>query len=269
MKKLALILFSCLVLAGCEHANEGTVKVRVLRGKIDKIIKPADQWVSTVNQFGDEYYSVNLKSVTRHVDIDATSKDNAELRIPVNVTIHILPDDSSILAHLRRFGLEEEERGTNYFRLLEGQVSTAGKNAITKFDAYELLANQQNIQKEIQDTLAPLFRTQLETELESVQVLGRPEFKDQRIPSAAAAVVANQKAKEASIAALEAAKVDNERKQLEATMFQNPQMLKIKELELQTQIEQARAEGIKGHQGALTIIYGPANSLMQLRPAEK
>lgn len=269
MKKILglFLLFGCFGLVGCTNANEGTVRVRTIRGKIDKVIRPDDQWVATVNQLGDEYYDVNIKSVTRHIEIAATSKDNAELSIPVNLTIHILPDDASVIAHLRRFGLDETERGTNYFRLLEGHASTAGKSAITQFDAYELLANQQNIQNIIDKTLKPIFKEQLETELESVQVLGRPEFKDRRIPEAASAVVANQKAKEASLAALEAAKVDNDRKQLEAKMFENPQMLKIKELELQKDIETARADGIKGHQGPLTIIYGGTSSSMQLRPS--
>jgi hypothetical protein len=33
-------------------------------------------------------------------------------------------------------------------------------------------------------------------------------------------------------------------------------LLDIKKLELQLEIERARAEGIKSHQGSLTIMYG-------------
>jgi hypothetical protein len=44
-------------------------------------------------------------------------------------------------------------------------------------------------------------------------------------------------------------------------------MLKIKLLELQLQIEQARAEGIKGHSG--TLIMGSMPNLQMQFPAEK
>lgn len=76
-------------------------------------------------------------------------------------------------------------------------------------------------------------------------------------------MVANGKLKEAAEAALAAAKVDAEQKQVQAQTFANPAMLQIKMLELRLAIEQARAEGIAKHQG--TLILGNSDSQLQLQ----
>jgi hypothetical protein len=102
-----------------------------------------------------------------------------------------------------------------------------------------------------------------------VQIIGRPDFVDDRIEQAASAVVANQKAKEAAEADLARAKVEAEKKQVEAQTFNNPALLQIKLLELRLDIERARAEGIAKHQGALTIVNGTNDTQIQLRAGEK
>jgi hypothetical protein len=52
--------------------------------------------------------------------------------------------------------------------------------------------------------------------------------------------------------------------QIEAQTFANPALLEIKKLELQLEIECARAEGIKNHQGSLTIMYGQSGIQVQV-----
>jgi hypothetical protein len=96
--------------------------------------------------------------------------------------------------------------------------------------------------------------SQLHLVLESVQI-GNPDFLDDRIEQAASAVVANEKQKQAEEARFKAAEVAAKTKQIEALTFANPALLDIKKLELQLEIERARAEGIKGHSGPLTIMY--------------
>jgi hypothetical protein len=162
------------------------------------------------------------------------------------------------MSYVRKFGLDDKERAERLGQILRGQVNTETKNSLANFDAYALLANQEQIQKELQEKLKPLFRQQLFIELESVQIIGRPDFLDDRIEQAASQVVANQKLKEASQAALEAAKIDAEKKQVEALTYANPALLEIRKLELQKEI----AEAWSKHQG--TLVLGDTKPLLQL-----
>lgn len=107
------------------------------------------------------------------------------------------------------------------------------------------------------------MKQQLNLTLQSIQIIGRPDFLDDRIETAASQVVANSKLKEAAEAALAAAKVESERKLLEAASFSNPALLQIKLLELKLQIEQARADGIAKHQG--TLVLGNNDTQLQLQ----
>ncbi len=73
--------------AGCwVTADEGTVKVQTLYGKISRIIRASDGGVYTWSSLGDDYYPVNLRAKTEEVDITASSKDNAALTLKVAVT---------------------------------------------------------------------------------------------------------------------------------------------------------------------------------------
>lgn len=266
--------FLCLLLivfqAACvTNATEGAVQVQVVRGQISRIIKPADGWVGTLTTVGDEYYDVDLRAFTENVEVGASTKDNAALKIQIAVTGHVLPDDQSVMAYVRKFGLGQDERHQRRNAILVGHVNTETKNAVAGFDAYSLLANQEAIQKGITNSLTPIFRQQLYVELESVQIIGRPDFVDDRIEQAASSVVANQKAKEAAEADLARAKVEAEKKQVEAQTFNNPALLQIKLLELRLDIERARSEGIAKHQGPLTIVNGTTDTQIQLRAGEK
>lgn len=74
-----------------------------------------------------------------------------------------------------------------------------------------------------------------------------------------------KKQKEAEDAAYQAAIVRKKTQDLQGEVFKDPNLLKICELEFQLEIERARADGIKNHQGSLTIIYGqPTNTQVQV-----
>ena len=272
--RFVMILFIVLVMAGSlsgcvTNATEGAVQVQVVRGQINRIIKPADGWVGTLTTVGDDYYNIDLRSFTENVDVGASTKDNAALKISIAVTAHVIPEDDSIKAYVRKFGLEQKERHDRRNAILMGHVNTETKNAVAGFDAYSLLANQESIQKSITNSLTSIFKQQLLLELESVQIIGRPDFVDDRIELAASSVVANQKAKEAAEADLARAKVEAEKKQVEALTFNNPALLQIKLLEMRLDIERARADGIAKHQGPLTIVNGATDTQIQLRASEK
>jgi hypothetical protein len=261
---IALIL-GVTAITSFEQANEGVYRVQVVRGQINKIIKPQDGWVSTLTTFGDKYYDFNIRTFTFPVKVNASTKDNAAVTVEITLTALPPNDDDSIKAYVRKFGLEEEERHTRMTQILTGQANTETKNAVASYEAYGLLASQEAIQKRLIDSLTPILKQQLLLTLESIQIIGRPDFLDDRIEQAASAVVANQKAKEAAEADLARAKVEAEKKQVEASTLANPQTFAIRQLELQLEIERARAEGIKGHQGPLTIVNGAANPQIQLR----
>lgn len=146
-------------------------------------------------------------------------------------------------------------------------MQTEARNSFADYGAYEIYANQEQIQKRILESLKPQLSTQLLLVTESVQI-GNPDFIDDRVEAAASGVVANEKQKQAEEARLEAAKVAAQTKQIEAQTFANPALLEIKRLELQLDIERARADGIKNHQGPLTIMYGQAGVQVQV-PAQR
>lgn len=142
-------------------------------------------------------------------------------------------------------------------------MQTEARNSFADYGAYEIYANQEQIQKRILESLRPQIGNQLLLVTESVQI-GNPDFLDDRVEAAASGVVANEKQKQAEEARLEAAKVAAQTKQIEAQTFANPALLEIKRLELQLEIERARSEGIRNHQGPLTILYGQPGVQLQV-----
>ncbi|MCI0488079.1 MAG: SPFH domain-containing protein, partial [Blastocatellia bacterium] len=245
------IVVSLVVYANIQYAQEGTAKVVTKWGSIQRVYMPADGWFTTISP-GWDSYEVNLRSFTETTTPRVTSKDNAALQVPISVTAATSTD--KITEYVRKFSFSEDERHKRRNEILHGLVQTETRNAFAEYGAYEIYANQEAIQKRIVDTLRPQLTNQLFLTLESVQI-GNPDFLDDRIEQAASAVVANEKQKQAEEARLAAAEVAAKTKQIEALTFANPALLDIKKLELQLEIERARAEGIKGHQGALTILY--------------
>lgn len=251
---LTVILSGC---GGCSWREplEGTVEVKTVYGNITRIIRPSDGGVWE-NWWGDDYYTVGLQNkTTEPIAVKASSKDNAGLTFTVQVSYRTKSEDDQLKEYVRKFGLKSEEREPRVVSALSGQINTEVKNAVISYDAYSILANQGAIQKQIEDRLKPILAEQFNCDFISLQILGRPDFEDDRIEQSASAVVANQKLKEANQALLEAAKIDAEKKQVEAKTFSdNPTLLEIRKLELQKEIAQAWA----GHQG--TLVFGSSNT---------
>jgi hypothetical protein len=204
---------------------------------------------------------VNIKSFTETAQVRVTSKDNAALQVEIALTAYT--DPAKVVDYVRKYGFSEEERHRRRNEILKGIVQTEARNAFADYGAYEIYANQEQIQKRIIESLRPQLSNQLLLITESVQI-GNPDFLDDRVEAAASGVVANEKQKQAEEARLEAAKVAAQTKQIEAQTFANPALLEIKKLELQLEIERARAEGIKSHQGPLTIMYGQQGVQLQV-----
>lgn len=248
-------------LANIQYAQEGTVQVVTNWGAIERVYAPSDGWFTTVAP-GKKSYEVNIKSFTEKAPVRVTSRDNAALQVEISVTAYT--DAAKVMEYVRKYGFSESERHSRRGEILRGLVQTEARNAFSEFGAYDIYANQEQIQKRIIEGLRPQLASQLLLVTESVQI-GNPDFQDDRIEAAASGVVANEKQKQAEEARLEAAKISTQTKQIEAQTFANPAMLEIKKLELQLEIERARAEGIRSHQGPLTIMYGSGGSGVQLQ----
>lgn len=255
------LVFATTAYANINYTQEGTVKVVTYFGRIERVYTPSDGWFTTLTP-GRQAYEVNLKSFTEKAPVRVTSKDNAALQVEISVTAST--DPSKISEYVRKYGFSEEDRHRRRNEILLGLLQTEARNAFADYGAYEIYANQELIQKRIFESLQPLLANQLMLTTESVQI-GNPDFLDDRIEAAASGVVANEKQKQAEEARLEAAKIGAQTKQIEATTYANPALLEIKKLELQLEIERARSEGIKNHQGALTIMYGGGSSGVQLQ----
>lgn len=264
MRRFALLVTFVLTIitSGCwQEVQEGTVEVKTMQGQVEKLLHPGNNGYHNI--WGDEYFIVSLRSQTIPVTLTASTKDNAALSMVLNVTFRVKEDDASVLAYVRKFGLNNDyappytigPRDYARDKILAGQVNTETKNALVEYDAYSLLANQEAIQAKVTEKLKVILDQQLYLVLESVQIIGRPDFLDDRIEQAASAVVANQKLKEASQAGLEADKIEAERKQVQAATYANPALLEIKKLELQVEVAKAWAP----HQGAL--VFGSASGL--------
>ena len=260
---LLVLIGAASVFANIDYAQEGTVKVVTYFGRIERIYTPADGWFTTLAP-GREAYEVNLKSFTESAPVRVTSKDNAALNVNIDVTA--FTDPAKVTEYMRKYGFSEDERHKRRGEILKGLLQTEARNAFAEFNAYEIYANQEQIQKRIVEGLRPQLGSQLQLVMESVQI-GNPDFLDDRIEAAASEVVANEKQKQAEAAKLEAAKIAAQTKQIEAQTYANPALLDIKRLELQLEIERARAEGIKNHQGALTIMYGGGQGVQLQVPA--
>lgn len=261
---IAIVVFLILglyVMVNLNYTQEGTVKVLTQWGSIKRVYTPSDGWFFTLLP-GQHCYEVNIRSFTETATPRVTSKDNAALQVPISVTG--ASDPAKIAEYIRKFGFDEGERHKRRNEILSGLVQTEARNAFAEYGAYDIYANQEAIQKRIVDTLKPLLANQLCLEMESVQI-GNPDFLDDRIEQAASAVVANEKQKQAEEARLSAAEVSAKTKQIEAQTYANPALLEIKKLELQLEIEKARADGIKGHNGPLTVVNGGASTGIQLQ----
>jgi hypothetical protein len=244
-----------------QYAEEGTAKVLTQWGSIRRVYRPNDGWFVTMAP-GSKAYDVILRSFTETTTPRVTSKDNAALQVPISVTAYTDPE--MISDYVRKYGFDAEERHKRRNEILLGLVQTETRNAFAEYNAYEIYANQEAIQRRIVEALKPLMAGQLYLVMESVQI-GNPDFLDDRIEQAASAVVANEKQKQAEEARLSAAEVSAKTKQIEAQTYSSPALLEIKRLELQLEIEKARADGIKGHQGPLTVVFGQGGPQIQLQ----
>ena len=241
---------------GCKTTTNGTANVVVYKGAVESIQRPQNGIFTTMSWWR-ENYEINLRTFTEEAkDIKVFTKDNTPIILgSILVTAHTEDDDATITKYISKFGIDEKARHENRMKILKSQTETEARKAFSKFDAYDVYANQDAIQQDLFSRLKTVFSDEIFLALESVQ-FGNWHFENSAIEAAASAVVANRKQKEAEQAGLDAALVNQKKKEVDAQVFSNPALLKIEVLRYQLAIEQARATGVGAHQGPLTIIYG-------------
>lgn len=257
---VALILF-VLPTVGCWTSPEqGTVEVQTIYGQVKQVVRPPGIW--TITTWGDDYWPVNVKSQTPDdYWVKSSTNDNAGFKWSVGISFSLPNNDDTITKHVSKFGVDESAREALLSKQIQNQLQSEINLNANNYDAYKLLANQELVQKAMFDNLKVYFKDQLFLELESLQLKGKPDFDNDAIDVAGSNVVANQKAKEAEEAGLAADRVKQERQKIQAENLTNPALFKIKILELQTELEKAKAEGIAKHQGNLTLIYGATDAV--------
>jgi hypothetical protein len=266
MVKAMFICVLVLMSFGCKTTDNGTVNIVTNKGAIEAVQRPENGFYTTMS-FWRSSYEVSLRTFTEEVkDVKVQSKDNTPIILgTLQVTAHTMPDDESIKAYVTKFGFDEKIRHESRNRILESQMQTEARKAFSQFNAYDVYSNQDNIQKDLFERIKAIGAQELFLVVESVQ-FGNWHFENPAIENAASAVVANRKQKDAEQAGYDAAVIKKQTQDLQAQIFKDPQLFKLEELKLQLQIEQARADGIKAHQGPLTIIYGTQpQTQLQLR----
>jgi hypothetical protein len=273
MKKIVLVSLLFIIFGlqmACASAKEGVYQVQTTKGMVTGVITPSDGWV--LSGFTNEEYDYHIRMFQYTTKVRGGTSDNAGVTLDVSLSLEPPKDFAGVKLFCQEFGLIEDERWQRMTSFLATQLSSEGKKAIIKHEAYVLLANQSKVENDIKIALEPIYASK-GISLKFVTILNRPDFDDDRIENAASAVVANGKLREAAEAALSAEKVEVERKQLQAQSFNNPNLLKLEELRIQKEMKvieregfQAIADGIKNHQGSLTLIMGQQpNTQLQLQ----
>src|SRR5918997_20518 len=105
--------------ANIDYAQEGTVKVVTYFGRIERVYTPSDGWFTTLAP-GRESHEVNIRAFT---------------------------DPQKVEEYVRKYSFSEEERHKRRNEILKGLLQTEARNAFSEFNAYEIYANQEQIQK--------------------------------------------------------------------------------------------------------------------------
>ena len=259
---VVIVIAAIWIFTSITYATEGTRVVAVKWGRLENVIAPDDGFEFLLTP-GWDTYEINIKSFTQTAAARVTSKDNAAIQVDVSVTGATNGSKETIAEYVRAFGFVEADRHKRRDQILAGIIQTEARNAFAEYGAYEIYANQEAIQKRLFESIKVLAEPQLMIRVDSVQ-LGNPDFLDDRIEQAAASVVANQKEKEAALALLDAAKINNERKVLDAATYANPQAFSVKKMEMQLEQVRLLSDGIAKHQGPLYLDMGGGSGGLQL-----
>lgn len=240
----AAFLLLIVIILGAKSVTtveSGTHAVLRRWGKAEQVLEPGLHFYNPISTTL-QVYDTRIRTHTEHVSV--TSVDN--VRFTADVTVAYAPDPKKLVDLDSRLGRE-------YLARLTPIIQTASRDVFSDIKIYDVVAQVGRVTQELKATLDPQFAAH-NVLLESVQI-SNVDLPD-NVEIQAAEVAAAAKAKEAAEFRLQAAKIEQETRALEArTAAQNPELIRLRHLEIMREIELSRNDAIKNTK-VQTLILG-------------
>jgi len=236
-----LLILIILTAKSVTTVESGTHAVLRRWGKAEQVLEPGLHFYNPIST-SLHIYDTRIRTHTERVSV--TSVDN--VRFTADVTVAYAPDPRKLVDLDSRLGRE-------YLARLTPIVQTASRDVFSDIKIYNVVAEVGRVTQELKATLDPQFAAH-NVLLESVQI-SNVDLPD-NVEIQAAEVAAAAKAKEAAEFRLQAAKIEQETRALEArTAAQNPELIRLRQLEIMREIELSRNDAIKNTK-VQTLIIG-------------
>lgn len=247
---LVVVIFG---LSAVTTVQSGTHAVLRRWGKAEQVLGPGLHFYNPIST-DLEIYDTRIR--THMEPVSVTSVDN--VRFTADVTVAYAPDPKKLVELDSRLGRE-------YLNRLTPIVQTAARDVFSDIKIYEVVGQVGRVTQDLKDALEPQFAAH-NVLLESVQI-SNIDLPD-NVERQAAEVAAAAKAKEAAEFRLQAAKIEQETRALEArTAAQNPELIRLRQLDIMREIELSRNDAIK-HTKVQTLIIGTLpNGVQAMVPA--
>jgi regulator of protease activity HflC (stomatin/prohibitin superfamily) len=232
--------------------ESGTHAVLRRWGKAEQILDPGLHFFNPVST-GLELYDTRIRTHQEHVSV--TSVDN--VRFTADVTVAYALDPKKLIDLDARLGKE-------YLNRLTPIIQTASRDVFSDIKIYDVVGQVGRVTQDLKGTLDPQFAAH-NVLLESVQI-SNIDLPD-NVEIQAAEVAAAAKAKEAAEFRLQAAKIEQETRALEArTAAQNPELIRLRQLEIMREVELSRNDAIKNTKVQTLIIGAPPAGVQTMVP---
>ncbi|HXF04187.1 MAG TPA: prohibitin family protein [Blastocatellia bacterium] len=240
----AAFLLLIVIILGAKSVTtveSGTHAVLRRWGKAEQVLEPGLHFYNPIST-SLQIYETRIRTHTENVSV--TSVDN--VRFTADVTVAYAPDPKRLVELDSRLGRE-------YLARLTPIIQTASRDVFSDIKIYDVVAQVGRVTQELKASLDPQFAAH-NVLLESVQI-SNVDLPD-NVEIQAAEVAAAAKAKEAAEFRLQAAKIEQETRALEArTAAQNPELIRLRQLEIMREIELSRNDAIKNTK-VQTLIIG-------------
>jgi regulator of protease activity HflC (stomatin/prohibitin superfamily) len=250
-----LLIVIILVAKSVTTVESGTHAVLRRWGKAEQVLEPGLHFYNPIST-NLQVYDTRIRTHTEHVSV--TSVDN--VRFTADVTVAYAPDPKKLVDLDSRLGRE-------YLARLTPIIQTASRDVFSDIKIYDVVAQVGRVTQELKVTLDPQFAAH-NVLLESVQI-SNVDLPD-NVEIQAAEVAAAAKAKEAAEFRLQAAKIEQETRALEArTAAQNPELIRLRQLEIMREIELSRNDAIKNTRVQTLIIGTPPAGVQTMVPVKE
>lgn len=253
----AAFLLLIVIILGAKSVTtveSGTHAVLRRWGKAEQVLEPGLHFYNPISTTL-QVYDTRIRTHTEHVSV--TSVDN--VRFTADVTVAYAPDPKKLVDLDSRLGRE-------YLARLTPIIQTASRDVFSDIKIYDVVGQVGRVSQELKNSLEREFATHF-VRLESVQI-SNIDLPD-NVEVQAAEVAAAAKAKEAAEFRLQAARIEQETRALEArTAAQNPDLIRLRQLEIMREVELSRNEAIKETKVQTLIIGALPNGVQTMVPVK-